>query len=584
MADFRSPSPAQRPQLAQRNSSTQSLSRGSPSGLTSTSHKGSTHKLQKAHGVGHGRHPHTRLPSYGKNLNRLSKNTAAHVEEGESKTKHHARTKSQTPSTSPTTQNLKRNSSNVNLPRTGSKVNAKRNSSGLNLQQRNGSEAKLGKPGRAEKSYQGVSKTPAKFSVGSEEQDDEWTEESRSQSPEVVRQEAITQKPSKPTGLPSPDDPPARSPSKLPQSPPPSPPPIGVSTPIQHPPPQPGRRPTRPPDAEAVTSRLLSRNNAAPQLTSFSAAVTPTGSNSSPAFQHTISDATTLVNTDPSLGADGISRFLNQSGSSGSPTPASVSQLQSTLAALHREQRNRHPQSSNSPSSGSPPSLDLHATQRARSAANLTHPQLGTSSSRSPSPSQPVKDGESRPSPFESSRPSTGRKVQEASKSLTQLKLDLQRIASEHGTEKKKAVPSSLLQTSNSTLGAGSGLGASADGENERREKQYEQAGRELTNAARFEDIFGKALVRLQRRGLMRKAKPAEEGRRDGVKSVTGSLGKSPEDKASRPPSRGRVRFEIGQMDGEDDDDGQGDEEQRSRGLLRRMWKGDGMAVGGREE
>ena len=79
----------------------------------------------------------------------------------------------------------------------------------------------------------------------------------------------------------------------------------------------------------------------------------------------------------------------------------------------------------------------------------------------------------------------------------------------------------------------------------------------------------------------MRKPKSAEEGRRDAVKSVTGSLGKSPEDKASRPPSRGRVRFEIGRMDGQDDDDGQGEE---SRALLRRMWNGDGVAVGSREE
>ena len=173
MADLRSTSPALRPQLAQRNSSTQSLSRASPSGLPSTSHKGSTQKSHKAHGVGHGRHPHNRLPSYGKNLNRLAKASASHVEEGEGNTRHHTRTKSQTPSTSPTTLNVKPNNSKVNLPRTASKVNAKRNSSGINLQNRNGSATKLGKPGRADKSHSGLSKAQNRFSIGDDDQDDE---------------------------------------------------------------------------------------------------------------------------------------------------------------------------------------------------------------------------------------------------------------------------------------------------------------------------------------------------------------------------------------------------------------------------
>ena len=173
MADLRSISPAQRPQFAQRNSSTQSLSRASPSGLTSTSQKGSTQKSHKAHGVGHGRHPHNRLPSYGNNLNRLAKATAAHVEEGESNTRHHTRTRSQTPSASPTTNNVKRNSSKVNLSRTGSKLNAKKNTSGINLQNRNGSATKLGKIGRAEKPHSGLSKAQTKFSVGDDDQDDE---------------------------------------------------------------------------------------------------------------------------------------------------------------------------------------------------------------------------------------------------------------------------------------------------------------------------------------------------------------------------------------------------------------------------
>lgn len=581
MTDFHSSSPAQRPQLAQHNSSTLSLSRASPSGLVSTSHRGSTHKSHKTHGIGHGRHSHGRLPSYGKNMNRLAKNTGAQFEEGEGHTRHHKRTKSHTPSTSPTSQNLKRNNSNVNLPRTGSKANVKRNSSGISMQQRNGSAAKLGKLARSDKAERRSPKIQPKFSIGSDDQEDDWTEESRSQSPEVLRQGPIVRKSSQPTGLPSPDDPPVQSPSKLPQSPPESPPQTEASHTSQKSQQHHQTRYTRPPDAGAVTSRLLSRHNAAPQLSSFSAA------SSSPALQHQHSNATTLVNTNPSLGADGVSRFLHQNDSPGSATSGSVNQLQSALASFHREQYSKHARSSHSPSSSSPPSKNLDAAHSARSAGHLAYPHLGASVSRSPSPPSSKLDGSaSRTSPFESPRAAAGRKPKEASKSLTQLKLDLQRIASEHEAERKKAPPAPLLQTSHSTLSAGAGVANGAEGEQERRERQYLQAGKELANAARFEDIFGKALARLEKRGSVHKHKISEDGRRDSVRSATGSLARSHDERATQPPSRGRVRFEIGRVDREEDDDGEqhGGDEERLRGLLRRMWDGDSGAVGGGEE
>ncbi|CAF9907369.1 MAG: hypothetical protein HETSPECPRED_007111 [Heterodermia speciosa] len=589
MTDFHS-SPAQRPQLAQQHtSSTQSLSRASPSGpaLLSTSHKGPAHKSHKTHAIGHGRHSHGRLTSYGKNMNRLAKNTVAQFEEAEGHTRHHKGTKSHTPSTSPTSQNLKRNTSNVNLPRTGSKVNVKKNSSGISMQQRNGSAAKLGKLARSDKVERRSPKTQPKFSIGSDDQEDEWTEESRSQSPEVLRQVPIVRKPSQPTGPPSPDDPPVQSPSKLPQSPPQSPPQTEASHNSQISQQQPHTRHTRPPHAEAVTSRLLSRHNAAPQVTSFSAAVTPLGSGSSSAFQHQHSNATTLVNTNPSLGADGVSRFLHQNDSSGSATSGSVNQLQSALASFHREQNFKNSRSSHSPSSNSPPSKNLHAAQRAHTASHLAYPHLGTSVSRSPSPPSSKLDGNhSRASPFESPRAAAGRKPKEASKSLTQLKLDLQRIASEHEAERKKGPPAPLLQTSHSTLSVGAGVANSAEGEQERRERQYLQAGKELANAARFEDIFKKALARLENRGSLQKHKVSEDGRRDRTRSATGSLGRSSHDERAAQPanSRGRVRFEIGRAEREEERDGEqhgdGDGE-RLRGLLRRMWDGDSGAVAG---
>ena len=403
------------------------------------------------------------------------------------------------------------------------------------------------------------------------------TEESRSQSPEIVRHGASLQKPQNPTGPPSPDDPPAHSPSNLPQSPPQSPPQNENSIanlPISK---QSSKRPSRPADARAVTSRLLSQNNAAPQLTSVSAAVTPMGS--SPAFPHTNSDSTTLVNTNPSLGADGVSRFLEQNGSNTSATIGSVSQLQSTLSALHHEQRHNQRNRPRSPSSGSPPSQSLYAVQRARSDGDLLHHQLGSSASRSPSPplSQTHNTNGSRTSPFESSRPAAGRRMQEASRSLTQLKLDLQRQASRRESERRSGVPPPLLQPSHSTLAVGTVLAVGAEGEAEKRIRQYEQAGRELANATRFEDVLGKAIGRLEKRGLLRKSKQPEEGKKDGVKIVSGSAGRGNEDKGGRSPSRGRVRFEIGRVDGEDNDGGPDNEQQRTRALLRRMWDGDGV-------
>ena len=401
------------------------------------------------------------------------------------------------------------------------------------------------------------------------------TEESRSQSPEVVRQGATIQKPQNPTGPPSPDDPPAHSPSNLPQSPPQSPPQNENSITIQHVSRQSSKRPLRPSDAGAVTSRLLSRHNAAPQLTSVSAAVTPMGS--SPAYPHTNSDSTTLVNTNPSLGADGVSRFLEQNGSAASATLGSVNQLQSTLSALHHEQRHNQINTAHSPSSDSPPSQNLYAAQRARSDGDLLHHQLGSSSSRSPSPptSQLHNINGSRTSPFESSRPGAGRRIQEASRSLTQLKLDLQRQASTRESERRSGAPPPLLQPSHSTLAGGNVLAVGAEGETEKRIRQYEQAGRELANATRFEDVLGKAIGRLEKRGLLRKPKQAEEGKKDGVKIVGGLAGRGNEDKGGRPPSRGRVRFEVGRVDGAENDDGADDEQQRTRALLSRMWDGD---------
>ncbi len=577
MADRSSPSPARRPQLNERHSSGQSISRASPSGLTSTSHKGSSQRLHKTHAVGHhGRYPHGKVPSYGKNLQRLSKQSATHHEEV--LPKQHTRNKSSELLDSLTAQDVRRNSSNVNLPRTGSKVSMKKSASGIALQHRNGSATKLGKGGHAEKSQhshleknrsaQGQSKAKPKFSVGSYGQDDDWTEESPS--PRMTRQNSEPYQPPQPAELPqSPDDPPRRSPTDLPHSPPQSPPAQRTDFADKHPPPT-QQEPTQTspfPDADGLTSRLLRKYNAAPHLSSVSATVTPIGSNASPAFHHGTNNNCPPSNpTEPSLPSDGISRFLNPAGSSGSgsTTSNSISHLQSTLAALHREQH-RKP---HSPTTSSPPSK-LEAARRARSAANLTHPQLGISSphSVSPPPSRARNGTGARASPFESAAPKA------PSKSLTQLKLDLQRVSSGREDSQKRSAPSSLLHGSHSLLNVNISVGA--ENEKERRERQHAQACRELRNAQRFDNVILKAVGRLERKGLVeRKREGKGDGeRREGKEGKVGSLARSAGE-GSRPPSRGRVRFEIGRNDGDDDDD---DEEGGERALLRRMWEGDGV-------
>jgi len=153
------------------------------------------------------------------------------------------------------------------------------------------------------------------------------------------------------------------------------------------------------------------------------------------------------------------------------------------------------------------------------------------------------------------------------------LKLDLQRVSSGREDSQKRSAPSSLLHGSHSLLNVNISVGA--ENEKERRERQHAQACRELRNAQRFDNVILKAVGRLERKGLVeRKREGKGDGeRREGKEGKVGSLARSAGE-GSRPPSRGRVRFEIGRNDGDDDDD---DEEGGERALLRRMWEGDGV-------
>ena len=584
MSGRASPSPARRPQLTERASSSVSLSK--------SHNKGSSTKLHKPHAVGHARH-HGRVPSHGKGLHKLSKLGPGDAVENAGHTRHHTRSASHTPTASPTTQNFKRNSSNVSLPRVASKGSIKKSKSEVSVG-RNVSSTKLGNQSKGEKAQtknslrkkgddDGPVKGQASFEVGDEEQDNEdWTEDSNSQSPHTTRHSSVGRKTPQLEDPPSPDEPAEPSRPNLPQSPPQSPP-NNPSAFIDHAREQDHRRDkspySRPPDADDVTHRLLNRSNhnAAPKTSSVSATVTPNGSSGSPAFIH--SQNSTFGNKD-SMPADGISRFLSGTGSnSGSATPDSVSHLQNSLVHLNHDR----------PGSPVDSSLVVKATARkVKSAVNLSHSRLTNGESSSASPptpkhpniKNPVKPSkETRVSPFESARGADPTK----GKSLTQLKLDLQRMSTQRDPPSDQHP---LLQT-----GSGIGIQNLIPGSKEmeaRQARQWTQARVECANARRFyPDLLVGSLKKQgvqskldgrkyhgQKKMGERKVPDGQRGKN--AKTPIGSSGEAAQ-------GRGRVRFEVGKGSPESVEEHQFMALDKGvEGLLRRMWV-QGETSGGEE-
>ncbi|KAF6230895.1 hypothetical protein HO173_011011 [Letharia columbiana] len=600
MSGRASPSPGRRPQLNERASSSASLSKGSPNtGHLSKSHnKGSSTKLHKAHAVGHGRHPYGRVPSHGKGLHKLSKLGPGDAGEVAGHTRHHTRSASHTPTASPTTQNFKRNSSNLSLPRVGSKASIKKNKSEVSLG-RNPSLTKLGNQSKGEKAQtknslrkkgddDGPVKGQASFEVGNEDhENDDWTEESNSQSPHTTRHGSVGRKTPQLEDPPSPDEPAEPSPPNLPQSPPQSPP-NNPSAFVDHAKEQDHHRDrspySHPPDADDVTHRLLNRSahNAAPKTSNVSATVTPNGSSGSPAFVHSQDSA--FGNRD-SMPGDGISRFLNGTGSnSGSATPGSVSHLQQNLAHLNHTTHHDRP---GSPTDSS--STVKAPTRRVKSAANLSHPRLSNGESSSASPPIPKQSNgknplkppkETRVSPFESARGADPTK----GKSLTQLKLDLQRMSTQRDPPSDQHP---LLQH-----GSGFGIQNLSAGSKEmeaRQARQWTQARVECANAKRFyPDLLAGSLKQQAVQSKLDGRKFDGQKKLDGKKAPDGHKGKSVKtpvgNSGEAAHGRGRVRFEVGkgspELVEEHEEDGPMDE--GVEGLLRRMWV-QGETSGGEE-
>ena len=170
-------------------------------------YKSPVHKSHsRTHLVGHNRAHQPRIPSYGKNLNKLGKTVQAPAGgEGTSTAKHHRRSHSHTPSTSPISPQHpgKRVNSNLSLARNVSTTSLKRNTSNLS-QRRNLSKVALKEvesreraggvdsdvetlPSETKTRKKGQRQPAVRFDLDSESPDADWTEVSNSESPSKIK-------------------------------------------------------------------------------------------------------------------------------------------------------------------------------------------------------------------------------------------------------------------------------------------------------------------------------------------------------------------------------------------------------------
>ena len=566
-----SKSPSRRPPLSERVSSSNSVHKGSPKGGNIlNAHRGSSTRLHK-HTVGHSRPGHARINSHGKGLNKLSKLYQENLVEQDDETPQDKRSTSHTPSTSPHSLSSKRNSSAVSLSRPPLKSIGRRNVSHPNLG-RNGNIIRLGNQQKSDKAQlkrnllkkevQEIQDEPVRgtiqFELGDDTYEDEWTD-SGSQSPVTTRTHSRPKTPASPTPkeLPLPDEPPERFRPDLPHSPSDSPKPTRSHAP----------RYSHPPDARAVTSRLLSGNAAhvtPPQASNISARVIPHRIGSPSLGQGSGSSH------DPSLPADGVSRFL-----SGSTTPGSGPHLADNFSNAQDVKGER------SRSDAIAKKIDA---RRVKSAVDLSHVQLSAEQppSTPSSPSQEnVTSGHSRkpfnPSPFESARganPSAG-------KSYTQLKMNLDRQAT-YREPLQSNHP--LVTTSGSMLNLAGAISTNPGDLEQRLKRQYLEARKDVQACRRYyPDIITGKIPEVAVKSHQQKKRSKGREKKSTTTSAAGSadsqsrvLGSSADGKRNGVDGkRGRVRFESTDPDQSSqrwrtdsaisDDDG-------IDALLRRIW------------
>ncbi len=113
--------------------------------------------------------------------------------------------------------------------------------------------------------------------------------------------------------------------------------------------------------------------------------------------------------------------------------------------------------------------------------------------------------------------------------------------------------------------------GPNGERSTERRNRLWEQAGLEYRNARRFHNMETTAMGRLERR---REKKRAPERVKRANMARIGDERNADMERGllSRPGSRGRVRFEVGIRDVEQENNEE-DEGGGVEGLLKRMWE-----------
>lgn len=601
-------SPARRPQLKDRSSSAVSLPRGSPSALQSTSHKGSSTRLHRAHIVGGNKIGHGRVPSTGKGLHKLSKVTGQRHED------FRAHKKAQSPSTSPTATQVKRNSSNFSLAKAGSKVNIRKNKSDVSIK-RHSSGQKGPKGPKSERGH-------VQFDVGDEEpdmegkfgeegsaqedQEEEWTEASNSQSPAITRRGSVA--PLRPSNLeepPSPDDPPARSPpAVMPDSPPKSP--SQQSEESGNVKEQPLRsqsaEPSRQSDKQSAERLMNQRDQpVTSHLSSISAIIAPSTQNGRVEQQ---SEGVDLQS--PSMPSNGISQYTSPRShhSGGSVSSDSGSQLHCEISGVTLKEKDDPSDNVLRDTTGSSPDprTDAVDARKAQAAVDIyRHQSMPSSSSQQSTSPDRHHDGHlsritrstPRSSPFDAHHASKGAGI---GRSLTQLKLDLERMRPTRGADSEQ----NTAQQSPSPTSLPNGAApdemqrlhhrrmerwASAGKMDERRRKMYESVAREYGNMRRFQDVSVKAIRRLEKQGKVNLTPVLAQKERSIRKKKVSSMPASQHQgdsngsfERTESTLRGRVRFDTGkavkEADGHASEEEEGEVQADGvQGILRRMWR-----------
>lgn len=556
-----------RPPPMARQSSTSSQVSQSPS---DTHHKAAP-KAPRQHVVGQGRLQ--RNTSYGKSLNKLSKQTQAHGGDGNT-AKHHRRTHSgNTPSVpSSPRPGFKRNASSGGIVRA---ANHAHGHTGIRKNHSSGHLARQGTSKTALKSSKSEIAPPKRslansgkarqhspddhptvhFDVGNEEgPDDGWTEESASQSPTTTRSNTRSNSvilESHKMAAGEGDDMGEASQTQANKHQIHAP--LGATahtlpdrthnlrqtngaTSHQH---------SRPPDADIITSRLLQRSsqhNAAPQMSAIAATVM---SNHNEPRELSQSAGSTLVDTP---GRDLVSRFMDGEGSAGTPNSSFLPARDSPQAT-----------------GGEPDRI-----KRNKSMPNVA----GTDT---PTRASSRRSGATTPNDLPPSR--------------TQQKLMLQRASS--NIEPQKLIPIILPRTGGPTF-LHSGMAYTTNGEGRldpRLQQQFNHVAIEYNVVRRYRNPLADAIVRIEQiPGTPRKTR-VPRGGTNGYVNVHGSssLSTSFNDETDGSGGRrARVCFENNRGSRDDGDvegrqsfeSDNGRTRNEAEEMCRRLWESTEMVEG----